>query len=153
MPATSLSEKMRKLDVEQKKGVVCKLHVATKFAPPPRQFINWGLLVKMKGILCGNPAAREGKFKTKLLAARQFISPPQGALIVCRKREASGQKNYYTSSIYIETSPTPYRKLRPLRARSVLGSVRESVPRKSGCPKRVSKRCPESVSGVSGHPF
>ena len=27
-----------------------------------------------------------GKFKAKFLAVRQFISPPQGALIVCCKR-------------------------------------------------------------------
>ena len=68
----------------------------------------------------------------------------------------------------LETSPTPYRRLWALRARSVPWSVRESVPENQGVRgsvrgsvsgvllapgPRVSKRCPESVSGVSGHLF
>ena len=35
------------------------------------------------------------------LAARQFISPLQGAIIVCRKWVASGQEKHNTSNVYI----------------------------------------------------
>ena len=40
----------------------------------------------------------------------------------------------------LETSPTPYRRLRALRARSVPGSVRESVPENRGVRESVSGR-------------
>ena len=43
----------------------------------------------------------------------------------------------------LETSPTPYRRLRALRARSVPGSVRESVPENQGVRESVRG----SVSG------
>ena len=41
-----------------KKGVVYKLHAGEFINRPPGEFINWGLLIKFKGLLCGNPTER-----------------------------------------------------------------------------------------------
>ena len=38
---------------------------------------------------------KTGKIKTKFLATKQVISPPQGALLVCGKGGASGQEKHY----------------------------------------------------------
>ena len=51
--------------------------------------MKWGLIIKLEGLLCGNPTAKRGE---RFLAARQLISPPQGALIVSRKQGASRQE-------------------------------------------------------------
>ena len=40
-----------------KKGVVYKLQ-AGWFINRPGEFINWGLFIKFKGLLCGNPTER-----------------------------------------------------------------------------------------------
>ena len=41
-----------------KKGVVYKLHAGQFINRPPENFINWGLFIKFKGLLCGNPTER-----------------------------------------------------------------------------------------------
>ena len=71
----------------------------------PGDFINQGLLLKLK-VFFVEILQKEGKFKTKLLAAREFISPPQGALIVCRKRGASGQEKHFAIDTEITWSET-----------------------------------------------
>ena len=38
-----------------KKGVVYKLHAGWFINRTPGEFINWGLFIKFKGLLCGNP--------------------------------------------------------------------------------------------------
>ena len=60
-----------------KKEVVYKLHAGWFINRAPGEFINRGLFIKFKVLLCGNPTERGGKFNTKFLAARQFISPTQ----------------------------------------------------------------------------
>ena len=52
-----------------KKGVVYKLRAGWFTNRTPGEFINWGLFIKFKGLLCENPS---GEFNTKFLAARQF---------------------------------------------------------------------------------
>ena len=66
---------------------------------------------------CGNPTER-GKSKTGLLAARQFVSPPQGALMICRKRGASGQEKDSSSSDSRES-------IRTIRANRVIRANRK----------------------------
>ena len=41
-----------------KKGVVYKLHAGCFINRPPGKSINWGLLIKFKGLLCGYPIER-----------------------------------------------------------------------------------------------
>ena len=60
-----------------KKWVVYKLHAGQFINRAPREFINWGLFIKFKGLLCGNPTERGESFYSKFLATRQFISPTQ----------------------------------------------------------------------------
>ena len=60
-----------------KKRVVYKLHAGRFINRTPGEFINLGLFIKLKGLLCGNPTRRKGKFNIKFLAARQFISPTE----------------------------------------------------------------------------
>ena len=44
-----------------KEGVVHKPHAGRFINRTPAEFINWGLLIKFKGLLCGNPTERGGK--------------------------------------------------------------------------------------------
>ena len=46
-----------------KKGVVYKLHAGRFINRTPREFINRGLFVKFKGLLCGDPTEQE-KYST-----------------------------------------------------------------------------------------
>ena len=64
-----------------------------------------------------------GKFKTKSLAARQFISTLQGALIVCRKRRASAQEKTMHQMFTLS-------KLRCQRSHSSAGSKGKRTARK-----------------------
>ena len=41
-----------------KRGVVYKLRAGRLIDRNPGEFINWGLFIKFKGVLCGNPAKR-----------------------------------------------------------------------------------------------
>ena len=41
-----------------KQGVVYKLHAGWFIYRTPGEFINWGLFIKFKGLLCGNPTER-----------------------------------------------------------------------------------------------
>ena len=59
-----------------KKGVVYKLHAGWFINRTPGGFINCGLLLNLK-VFSVEILQKEGKFDTKFLAARQFISPNQ----------------------------------------------------------------------------
>ena len=71
-----------------KKGLVYELHARWFINRPLGEFINCGLF---------NP--KEGKVKLNFWRHAIFKSDP-GTLILCRKRGASGQGKYKTSSIY-----------------------------------------------------
>ena len=73
-----------------KKGVVYKLHAGWFINRTPGEFINWGLFIKLKGLLCGNPTERA---ESLILSARRAVykSNP-GTVTVCRKRGASEQE-------------------------------------------------------------
>ena len=58
----------------------------------------WSLLSNVKSLLCGNCTERGGKLRIKFLAARQFISPPQGSVIVRLKRGTSGEEIFKCTS-------------------------------------------------------
>ena len=73
------------------KGDVYKLHARGFIYHTPGEFISGDLCIQFKGLPV-EILQKEGKFRTILLPAKQFISPPQGALIDCRNREASGQE-------------------------------------------------------------
>ena len=49
---------VQKLDAKGKKGVVHKLHAGWFINRTPGEFINWGLLSNLKGLLSGNPTER-----------------------------------------------------------------------------------------------
>ena len=59
-----------------KQGVVYKSHGGWLINRTPGEFINWRLFIKFKGFLWKSYRKR-GKFNTKFLAAKQFISPTQ----------------------------------------------------------------------------
>ena len=41
-----------------KKGVVYKQQAGWFINRTPGEFINWGLFIELKGLLCGNPSER-----------------------------------------------------------------------------------------------
>ena len=65
----------------------------------PGEFINWGLLLNLK-VLSVEILQREGKFNTKFLAARQFISPTQAPWLYAASEGLQDRKKYNTSNIY-----------------------------------------------------
>ena len=89
-------ELQKKLDVLQK-GVVYKLHAGWFISRIPGEFINSGLFINFKGLVCGNPTERAD---TKFLAARQFISPTQGPSLSAASKGLQDRKKYNTSNIY-----------------------------------------------------
>ena len=91
---------MQKLEVLQKQGSLQAARRAIYKSPPPGEFMNWGLFIKFKGLLCGDPTEKRGKFNTKFLAARQFISPIQAPWLCAASKGLQERKKYNTSSIY-----------------------------------------------------
>ena len=59
------------------KGVVYKFHAGRFINRTPGEFINRGLFIEFKGSSLWKSYRKRGKFNTKFLAARQFISPTQ----------------------------------------------------------------------------
>ena len=75
-----------------KKGSVYKLPAGWFINHSPAEFINCDLLVKFKGLLCGI-LQKEGKVKTKFLAARQFINPTQAPSLSAASEGLQEKKN------------------------------------------------------------
>ena len=82
-----------------KKGVVYKLYTGWFINGTPGDFINRGLFIKFKGLLCGNPRKKQ-KFNTKFLAAKQFISHTQAPWLSAASEGLQDRKTYNTSNIY-----------------------------------------------------
>ena len=60
-----------------KKWGVYKLHAGWFINRTPGEFINWGLFYLIERFSLWKSCRKRGKFNTKVLAARQFISPTQ----------------------------------------------------------------------------
>ena len=73
------------------KGVVYKLHAGWFINRTPGEFIKWGLFIKFRGLLCGNPTARAESLILNFWPQAVYKSNP-GTVTVCRKRGASGQE-------------------------------------------------------------
>ena len=90
-----------------KKEVVYKLHAGWFINRTPGKFINWFFLLNLK-VLSVEILQKRGKFATKFLAARQFMSPIQAPcfVLVCRKQGASGQeKVQYIKYLHCQRKP------------------------------------------------
>ena len=75
-----------------KKRVVYKLHTGRFINRTPGEFINRGLLIKFKGLLCGNPTERAKSLKYQISGRNAVYKSNTGTVTVCRKQGASGQE-------------------------------------------------------------
>ena len=74
-----------------KKGVVYKFHAGWFINRTPGEFINCGLFIRFKGLLCGNPTERGESLKLNFWPQAVYKSNP-GTVVVSHKRGASGQE-------------------------------------------------------------
>ena len=77
-----------------------KLHAGWFLNRTRGSFSTRVFLIKYKGLFCGNPTERGGKFNTKFLAARQFISPTQTPWFSAASEGLRDRKKYNRSGIY-----------------------------------------------------
>ena len=93
---------VQKLDVLQK-AVVHQLHAGWFINRTSGEFINWGLLIKFKGLLCGNPTERG---ESLILNFWPYKSNP-GTVIVCRTEtkyntpNISGKKRHININFFV----------------------------------------------------